>query len=328
MVQNPAQPVPITLESLSKTYHDHCGALLTAVQDFSLTVPAGQICGLVGPNGAGKSTVLKMMAGLEPPTTGRICLDGYDLARERDEALRRVGVVIQGRLGEGRRLFQPAGGKQSVWQSLMRHGPERAARAEGLLRELNLWERRDDAVDDLSQGRQRQVAIAGALVAEPAILLLDEPTQYLDVQTARRVEAWVRQLAHENGAAVVLATRQPQAADALCDRVVIMRQGRPAADQALSELCGLIQGEFYQIRLQGEIDAERAAWLGGLALATEGNDTILSVVAADQPALHGLLTKIRDLTIPLLSVVRVEPRLKTVLAYLMHAPLDELAFRA
>ncbi len=136
------------------------------------------------------------MAGLEPPTTGRICLHGYDLARERDKALRRVGVVIQDHLDGGRQLSRRAEGKQSVWASLTCRGPGRAARAEELLRELNLWERRDDAVEDLSQGRQRQAAIAGALVAEPAILLLDEPTQYLGVQTARRVEAWVRQMAY------------------------------------------------------------------------------------------------------------------------------------
>ena len=315
----------IELESLSKIYHSDKGAPVNAVQDLDLCVPTGQICGLIGPSGAGKTTVLEIVAGLEPLTAGRIRLNGYDLDGEREMAMRQLGAVIDG--GRGLQETLP------VWENMARCERARSTQAqrERVLRELDLWPHRGDTVGQLSQGTKRLVAVACALIAEPPILLLDEPTQYLDTLAARRVKAQIRQLAHEKGTAVLLTTRRPRVAQALCDRVVVIRQGRAVADRPISELDDLIRGEHYQIRIKGELDSSRSEWLGGLSLAAESAEqagTILSCVVADQAALHGLLAKIRDLGIPLLSATRVEPGLNAVLAHLMFMPLNELEIKS
>lgn len=322
MVQVSGRSGIINLESLSKTYRRSKGAPVKAVHDLSLSVPAGQICGLVGPNGAGKTTVLKTIAGLVSPFTGRVCLSRYDLVHERDAAMQQIGALIEGEHNVQRQL--------SVWDNLMRceqrdsSGHSIQTHAERLLHELDLWEWRDDELSLLSQGMQRQIAVACVLMADSPILLLDEPTQYLDLQAAHKAEAWIRQLAHEKGTTVLLATRQPKVAQALCDRVVLMRQGHLVADRPTSELCHLLQGDYYHIRIKGQLEDRRSAWFDDLVLATEGDDTVLSGVVADQAALQGVIVKIRDLGIPLLSVTRVEPGLEELLAYLMYAPLVKL----
>ena len=321
MVQISEYSPAIEIKSLSKTYCRSNGAPLEAVQGLDLSIPAGQVCGLIGPNGAGKTTLLRLAAGLEPPTAGLVRLNGHDLAHERGAALQQLGMVIEGQQG-----MQDL----SVWENLVRCGVKdisgRLIRdcIERLLHELHLWERQEDALGQLSHGMQRLAAVACALIANPPILLLDEPAQYLDAQAARLVKEQIRQQAHEKGAAVLLSTRQPGVARELCDRVVVMRQGRLVADRSLEELSNLLQGEYYHIRIEGRLETRRSAWFDNLTLTAEGNDTILSGVVTDQAALQGVIVKIRDLGIPLLSVTRVEPGPEQVLAHLMHAPPGEL----
>jgi len=322
VVQIGAESAAIRLEAISKTY-GHCkGEPVEAVHDLDLSVPAGQVCGLVGPNGAGKTAVLRIVAGLTPPTTGRITLNGHDLAHEPGAALQQIGAVI-----EGSSSLQESLSIEENLTHCRRKGSSGRwvqSRAERLFRELDLWQRRGVVLGQLSQGMQRLVAIACALMANPPILLLDEPTQYLDMQAAREVEAWIKQQAHEKGAAVLLATRQPGAVQSLCDRVAVMRQGRLVAVRPLAELDDLLRGEYYQIKIKGQLEAHRSAWFGDLMLTTEGDETILSGVVADQAALQGIIGKVRNLGIPLLSVTKVEPSPEQVLTRLMFTPLSDV----
>src|SRR5579875_1202209 len=218
----------IELSGLTKRYRRGNG-WLTAVDGVTLTVPHGQVIGLLGPNGAGKTTTIKMACGLIVPSAGRIRLNGYDVGRQRSGAVRQIGAVLEG----SRNVYWPL----SAWQNLLYFGrlkglrvSEIRPRAQRLLTELDLWDRRHEPVGSFSRGMQQKVAIAAALITDPPIILLDEPTLGLDVEAARTVRGWIAQLARDEGKTIVLTTHQLDVAQQLSDRVAVIRQGSIIAD--------------------------------------------------------------------------------------------------
>jgi ABC-2 type transport system ATP-binding protein len=276
-----------------------------------LRVARGQVFGFLGPNGAGKTTTIKMICGLVRPTAGRAQVNGHDVWRERSAAMRQMGAVLEGT----RNVHWPL----SAWDNLLYFGHLKglwgrplAGRAEGLLRELDLWERRGDLVRTFSRGMQQKVAIACALVADPPIVLLDEPTLGLDVQAASSVKELVKRLVQEQGKTVVLTTHQLDMAEALCERVAIISRGRLIADQNVEELIDLFSEEHYRIRVAGRLPQPVAASLAGMAIEEESGDTILAGPLADQDALYDLLNRFRALGMPLISASRTEPNLEQV----------------
>ena len=311
MAQTFRTPVAIEIESLSKTYYKRNKPTTKAVDNLSLSVPAGQVFGFLGANGAGKTSTIKMICGLVIPTKGRICVNGFDVAREHSMAMRQIGAVLEGTRNVYWRL--------TAWQNLMYFGhlkgckgKELKNRAEQLLHELDLWERRNDSIRTFSRGMQQKVAIACALVSDPSIILLDEPTLGLDIQASRTVKEWIAKLSREQGKTVVLTTHQLDMAQALCDRVAIIRKGQLLTDQPLTELLHLFRQEYYQIKVKGHLDSHESSWFDDLNICAENGHTILSGAIANQDVLHGHLTKVRDLSLPLLSVSRIEPNLEDV----------------
>jgi ABC-2 type transport system ATP-binding protein len=218
----------IELAGLTKRYRRGKG-WFTAVNDITLSVPPGQVIGLLGPNGAGKTTTIKMACGLIVPTAGTIRLNGYDVGRRRSVAVRQIGAVLEG----SRNVYWPL----TAWQNLMYFGrlkglrtAEIKPRAQRLLTELGLWDRRDETVGSYSRGMQQKVAIAAALITGPPILLLDEPTIGLDVAAARTVKDWVGHLAADEGKTIVLTTQQVPIAQELANRIAVIRGGEIIAD--------------------------------------------------------------------------------------------------
>lgn len=309
-------PVAIEISSLSKTYGRRHKSAVRAVVDLSLRIPSGQIFGFLGANGAGKTTTIKMICGLVTPTTGSARLNGYDVISARSAAMRQIGVVLEGTRNVYWRL--------TAWENLMYFGHLKGIsgkplkeHAEQLLRELDLWERRNDALRTYSRGMQQKVAIACALVADPPIILLDEPTLGLDVHATRVMKEWILKLAKERGKTVVLTTHQLDMAQELCDRVAIMRRGQLIADQPLHELLHLFRQEYYQIRIKGDLDNCQAALFSGLTLSNENGDSVLAGAITDQATLHTYLARLHDLSLPLLSVTRVEPDLEEIFVQLL-----------
>ncbi len=305
----------IEVEALSKTYTRHKSAPVRAVDSLSLRVPAGQVLGFLGPNGAGKTTTIKMLCGLVIPDAGTVRLNGHDLARERGAALRQIGAVLEGTRNVYWRL--------SAWQNLMYFGrlkgqPGKAikARAEHLLRDLDLWDRRGDRVAEFSRGMQQKVAIACALIADPPIVLLDEPTLGLDVQAARTVKAWVARLARDEGKTVVLTTHQLDLAQELCAHVNIMHRGRLVADHSLEDLLALYRQDRYEVRADGRLDS-RPGWADGLDVRSEGDQTVISGIE-DQDRLHAVIAGLRAMGAPLAGVQRIEPDLESVFVALVE----------
>ena len=195
----------IELEGLTKTFRRRGSAPVRAVVDLSLSIPRGQIFGFLGPNGAGKTTTIKMMCGVVIPDSGRVTLLGHDVRRNRGTAMRQIGAVLEGARTTYWRL--------SAMENLMYFGRLKGVRgkylkprAERLLKELDLWERRNDDVKEFSRGMQQKVAISAALMSDPPIVLLDEPTLGLDVESAQTVREWISQLAKVENKTVLLTT--------------------------------------------------------------------------------------------------------------------------
>jgi ABC-2 type transport system ATP-binding protein len=308
-------PIAVEVEGLSKTYPSRSGPI-KAVHNLDLRIPAGQVFGLLGPNGAGKTTTIKMMLGLVTPDRGAVRLNGYDVARRRSAAMRQVGAVLEG----SRNVYWTL----SAWQNLLYFGrlkglPTAAVRprAEYLLRELGLWERRDEPVGGYSRGMQQKVAVAAALIADPPIVLLDEPTIGLDVEAARTVKDWIAGLARERGKTVVLTTHQLHVAEELCDRIAIIREGRIVADLPVGELRRrFARQDLYEVTVRGPADGLPLP-PGFTARAADGS-TRLAGPVADQAALYGLLERLRDGGWPLVSVAQVQPDLEDVFLALVR----------
>jgi ABC-2 type transport system ATP-binding protein len=316
----------IEITNLSKTYRRKDMEPIRAVDNLSLVVPGGQVLGFLGANGAGKTTTIKMMCSLIVPDHGQVRLNGYDVARQRGQAMRQIGAVLEGTRNIYWRL--------SAWQNLIyyarlkgSHGREAQARAERLLSELDLWEKRNQPVGEFSRGMQQKVAIACALIADPPIVLLDEPTLGLDVQAARTVKAWIQTLAREQGKTVVLTTHQLDMAEELCDRVAIMRSGRLIADEPTSVLLHLFEGEHYQIQFAGALEPARlngyAKQFAGFHLREDNGHTTLSGPIAGQTELMAILQAVHELGLPLVGVQKAEPSLEEVFVKLMEKDEEE-----
>jgi len=307
----------IEIQSLTKVYSRGGGQSIRAVDDVTLSVAPAQVFGLLGPNGAGKTTTIKLMCGLVTPTAGSVRLNGYDVDRQRSHAVLQLGAVLEG----GRNVYWSL----SAWQNLLYFGRlkglrdrEIKPRAEQLLRELGLWDERHAQVGGFSRGMQQKVAVAAALITDPPILLLDEPTIGLDVEAARTVKDWMVRLAHEQGKTIVLTTHQLDMAQQLCDRVAIMRAGRIVADLPVRELLGRFQNDRYQIVLGALTDIDALSLPEGTTLSQEDGATILTAGSLTDRDLYQLLGRLGERGLPLRSVSMVEPNLEEVFLQLMH----------
>lgn len=292
-------------------------AELRAVDGVDVVVHAGEVLALLGPNGAGKTTTIKMVAGLVTPTAGSVTILGEDLGRHRGRAVRHLGAVLEG----GRNVYWAL----SAWQNLVYFGRLRglrraviAPRAEWLLRDLDLWERRHEPVGGFSRGMQQKVAIAAALVSDPALLLLDEPTIGLDVAAARTVKDWVRHLAAEQHKAVVLTTHQLTVAEELSHRVAVINHGRIIADRPVTVLLDEFREDRYRIDVAVPADRVPPSVLYDIRRTnTDDGGGRASLMVADGDTLQKALEMLVRQRVPLVSVTPVQPNLEEVFVRLV-----------
>ena len=221
----------IVVENLVKTFgkrHE-----VRAVDGVSFVAPAGEITGLLGPNGAGKTTMLRMLATLVVPDSGRATIDGRDVVAERDEVRKRLGV-----LSDARGLYPRLTGRENVMYYAALHGVPQQARGpriDALLGRLGLSDIADRRAQGYSQGERMKIAIARALVHDPDTILLDEPTNGLDIMSVRALREQLRAL-RAAGKTLLFSSHVMQEVAALCDRIVILGHGRVVATGTASEL--------------------------------------------------------------------------------------------
>lgn len=208
----------IKTEDLTKRY----GKIL-ALNQVDLEVYEGEVFGLLGPNGVGKTTMIRVLTGQTRLTAGQAIVAGYDIIQEAVKAKARIGVVP-----EISNLYD----EMSAWDNLIFAAQlysvpkiEREKRAKSLLELFGLYERLKDPVGNFSRGMKRRLTIAAALIHQPQILFLDEPTTGLDVQSTRLIRNLIKEL-NETGTTIFLTTHYIEEADQLCQRVAIINQGQ------------------------------------------------------------------------------------------------------
>ena len=254
-----------------------------AVDHISFDIAAGQCFGLLGPNGAGKSTTMRMMSCLTSRDGGELRVLGHDPDREPRALKRRIGVVAQD-INLDLEL--------SVYENLLVYAnyfaisrDEARRRANELLTFVRLHERRDEAVERLSGGMQRRLQIARALVNEPELVLLDEPTTGLDPQARHAVWDRLRDL-RQGGATLVLTTHYMDEAEQLCDRIVIIDTGRVIRDGAPA---ALIRDEVGREVLELRASAESRSRIVALDLpdaSVQIDGDLVQIAGADAERLH------------------------------------------
>jgi len=250
-----------------------------AVDDIDLHVERGEIFGVLGPNGAGKTTTLKMLATLLEPTSGTARVLGRDVVREAREVRRRMGAV----LSDGRSLYWKLTARENLeYFAALYHVPPgaRRERIASALAAVHLEDRADDYVERYSTGMRQRLVLARALVPDPELLLLDEPTVGLDPQSARDLRDRVREM-RTQGRTVLLTTHYMEEADQLCDRIAIIDHGHIVALDTPAALKRTIAAtEVVHLEIQpGPDEAGLLARLeqGGSLAHRERTDGVLSV---------------------------------------------------
>ncbi len=208
----------ITLDQAVKLYNQ-----VPVVNQLSLTIPQGEMFGLLGPNGAGKSTTIRMLTTLTSPSAGKIEVAGFDVVKQAQQVKRHIGVVLQ------QISVDP---DLTVWENMEYHArlhhipqPDRHQLIQQWLDYVELSDRSQSLVKTLSGGMKRRLQIARALVHQPQVLFLDEPTVGLDPQTRRKLWEIIRDL-HSKGMTILLTTHYMEEAEFLCDRIGIMNAGQ------------------------------------------------------------------------------------------------------
>ncbi len=265
----------IVLDKLSKTFGQ-----LVAVDQLSFTVGAGEIFGLLGPNGAGKTTTIRMLGALIGPTSGKAWVNGYQLGREDQEIRKNVGILT-----ESPGLYDQLSAQRNLaFFAQMYDVDDIAGQVERYLRTLGLWERRYETVASFSKGMRQKLAIARALLHEPNVLFLDEPTGGLDPAAARLVRSFIGELKKEKRA-IILCTHNLDEAERLCDRVAMIRSSLQVMDTPMA-LRRKLFGRKSVFHLRGSVDRyEQGIKSFDFVQAVESAENKL-VITLDDPEVH------------------------------------------
>ncbi len=218
--------VVLAAEGLAKRYGDR-----EVVTDASFELHRGEVFGFLGPNGAGKTTTIRMLVGLVRPTRGRVLIEGKDLARDPEAALRHVGCIV-----ETPDLYRFLTGRENLLHFARMLGDGAERRIDELADLVRMGERLDEPVRTYSLGMRQRVGIAQALLGDPSILILDEPANGLDPAGIREIRELVRRLAAERALAVLVSSHLLTEVERTCDRVAIVHRGRTLAKGLLSDL--------------------------------------------------------------------------------------------
>ena len=227
----------IVVQGLAKRFVQGRGRserVVDALAGLSFTARDGCITGLLGPNGAGKTTSLRIVAALVPPDAGRVQVDGLDVAQQPRATLARMGV-----LSDARGLYPRLTARENIVYYGRLHGlaaAHAARRADALARMLDMVALLDRRTEGFSQGERMKTALARALVHDPANIILDEPTNGLDVLATRALRDALRRLRDDQGKCIVFSTHIMQEVERLCDHVVVVARGRAVAEGTVPEL--------------------------------------------------------------------------------------------
>jgi ABC-2 type transport system ATP-binding protein len=304
------QPI-ITIKRLSKTY----AGGFQALKGVDLEIRRGEIFALLGPNGAGKTTLISIVCGLVNPTAGTVSADGHDIIRDYRAARTRIGLVPQ-------ELFTDA--FETVWDTVaftrgLFGKPKNPAYLEKVLRDLSLWDKKDNKIITLSGGMKRRVMIAKALSHEPSILFLDEPTAGVDVELRRDMWGLVRQL-RESGVTIILTTHYIEEAEEMADRVGVIARGELILVEEKAALMRKLGRKSLKVHLQAPLAALPPALADfPLTLADEGREIVYEFDAqAEDTGIARLMRRLGEAGVDFKDLQTHESSLEDIFVDLVH----------
>lgn len=294
----------VEARNLRKTFGD-----VVAVDDLSLDVSSGEVVGLLGPNGAGKTTTIKMLTTLTSIEGGSASVGTFDVATEGDRVRRSIGLA-----GQSAAVDDKLTARENLdLFARLYHLPkiDRKARVEELIDKFRLVDFADQPAGTLSGGQHRRVDIVAALIANPAVVFLDEPTTGLDPRSRGEIWEEIRLLA-DSGAGVVLTTQYLDEADQLADRIILIDKGRIVVEGSQADLKSQLERDVLQVRISDPADMERTlAALNGREARLVDDQTIhIPVVSAARSM--AVLDSIRDAGVELDDFSLTRPTLDDV----------------
>jgi len=312
------QPI-ISISGITKTY----ATGFQALKNINLDIRRGEIFALLGPNGAGKTTLIGIICGLVTASAGKVLADGHDVVRDYRAARSKIGLVPQELTSD---MFE------SVWRALVfsrglfGKAPN-SAYLEKVLRDLSLWDKKNDRIMNLSGGMKRRVMIAKALSHEPQILFLDEPTAGVDVELRRDMWEMVRGL-RANAVTVILTTHYIEEAEEMADRIGVINKGELILVEDKQVLMRKLGKKELMLQLRApltSIPAQLSNW--PLTLANDGHAlTYTFDTQSDTTDIAGLLRQLHDAGIDFKDLQTSESSLEDIFVSLVHntkAPTPE-----
>ena len=277
----------ISINNLTKVYNNGFKAL----KKINLNIKKGEIFALLGPNGAGKTTLISVICGIVKPSVGMVSVDGFDIINDYRETRSRIGLVPQELTLE---QFETVFNNVSYSRGLYGKEPD-SKHIEKILRQLSLWDKKDQRLRQLSGGMKRRVLIAKALSHEPTILFLDEPTAGVDVELRQDMWKIVEEL-RSTGVTIILTTHYIEEAEAIADRVGVINQGEIIVVEETKELLKKMGHKKLTVELQDEISKIPDS-LDKYKLALGKNNISIDYtynVQAEQTGITNLLQDIKD----------------------------------
>ncbi|EMA07467.1 ABC transporter ATP-binding protein [Haloferax denitrificans] len=313
----------LSVSDLHKQYEGSDGSV-TAVERVDFDIERGTAVGLLGPNGAGKTTTIKSVLGLIVPTGGTVRVHGTDIHDEPERAYRHIGAMLEGArnvywrltVRENMRFFAALAGEST-------RRTERRQRE--LLDKFGLTDKADSTVRELSRGEKQKVSLACTLARDADVVLLDEPTLGLDVESSLELREELRRLVTDRGTTLLLSSHDMDVIEDICDRVVVMNDGEVVTDRSVSNLLDVFDIQSYRIVVDGtlpqEIRRRLSAQFDADSFETRGGSTQFSVrVGGDE--FYRLVDGLREAGCDVESFTSVEPDLEEVFIQLTNEPSE------
>ncbi|KRW82685.1 ABC transporter ATP-binding protein [Marinobacter sp. P4B1] len=301
----------ISVKHLNKIYEDGFQAL----KDVNLEIYPGEIFALLGPNGAGKTTMISIICGIVNKSNGEVTAAGHDIVKNYRKAREAIGLVPQELNTDS---FETVWDAVSFSRGLFGKAPK-PAHIEKVLKDLSLWDKRNNRIMSLSGGMKRRVMIAKALSHEPRILFLDEPTAGVDVELRRDMWEMVRKL-RENGTTIILTTHYIEEAEEMADRIGVIRQGQIILVEDKDALMSKLGKKELRLQLQHKLDkVPGELTLEPIELSEDGYELIYTFDSQKQQAgVARLLRTLGDLGIEYRDLQTRESSLEEIFVGLVH----------
>ncbi len=302
----------IYVDGLAKTFGSGAGAV-TAIEDVSFAVEPGEVVGLLGPNGAGKTTTIKSILGLVLPDEGEARVHGIDVHDHPRQAYEHVDAMLEGARNDYWRLTVRE--NLRYFAAVRGQNPDAVAdRHAALLDHLDLAKKADTAVRDLSRGMKQKVSLASVLAGDVSVAFLDEPTLGLDVESSLKLRQELTRLVEQRGLTLVLSSHDMEVIEDVCDRVVIMNDGRVIVDDTVETLLAEFETQGYRLTVRGADQATLADLRERFDLTdverVDGRTRF--AVAADTATFYRLTDRMAAHGLDLASVETVQPDLAEV----------------